>query len=442
MHKISSKTLFSPVLIRRFVTNKNLGFNDPNHTRLVIIGAGYSGLQAAAHIPRLTTIGKYHMKAFDKSTFVHYTPFYDVVPFDLKTQEELEKPTLSVINETINIEFSAVESIKPDQNKISTINKEYTYDYLVLATGLNPNFEKIKGLEESLNDRECPVITTVQFADALKAKREFEFFHSGKVLFYNSGRAKVPYSGLNLAILFEELIRKRGTGFRNMTDISYITDQPIIFPHIKHSLKIQEILRNKNINHEGTSLELIEVDGKARKATFLNKETNEKVIKEFDLLYVNPESELPHALKGLADSHGYLDINLNTLAHNKYNNIFALGHCARTKDFITTPKAITQQSVTVAGNLELTIQALSKGNKRPERYAKYSGYTVVPLFVGNQKILRIELDPTQLDTFLEPSSVDYYKELYVEPNIYFKLLTQGAWFGESGFKKPRFPLTS
>lgn len=70
------------------------------------------------------------------------------------------------------------------------------------------------------------------------------------------------------------------------------------------------------------------------------------------------------------------------------------------------------------------------------KYVKYSGNTNIPLFVGNKKILNIELDNEKLDTFNSPSLSSYYKEVYVYPNIYFRLLTQGVWYGDTGFRKP------
>jgi sulfide:quinone oxidoreductase len=176
MQKISTKSLYS-LRSARYFSSKKFAFNDPNHTRVALIGVGFSGLQVTSHLPRLTTLGKYHLRAFDRQTFVNYTPLYDTVPFGLKVQDEIQHPVLKIINDTTPIDFNGVESITPEKNKFRTLdNREYSYDYLVLAPGLNPNLNKVKGLKEALEDRSVPVVSTIDYENGIKAKSEFELF--------------------------------------------------------------------------------------------------------------------------------------------------------------------------------------------------------------------------------------------------------------------------
>ncbi len=188
-------------------------------------------------------------------------------------------------------------------------------------------------------------------------------------------------------------------------------------------------------------MQLVEIDSKAKTATFLNLANNQKVTKNYTLLFVNPEHELPQFLNPLKNNQtNDLDIDPHTLNHKKYSNVFALGHSARTGNHVTTPRGINQQTAVVSNNLDALLRA--NANKSEPKFSKYSGNTVVPLYVGNKKIMRMEIDPSKLDVLEEPSAMAYYKELYVEPQLYFRLITQGVYFSETGFRKPTFSVSS
>jgi thioredoxin reductase len=423
---------------RSFATIKRPNYLHPDHSKLMVVGAGFSGLTAIAHVPRITTIRKVEMRAFDGQSFVSYNPQIDLVPFGIKTQDEIQRPILQILNDTTGIEFVSVEKINPQKNSLTTVeNQEYNFDYLVLAAGLEPNYSKVKGLQEALEDRDAPVVTGATMADTKKSQKEFELFYNGKVIFYNNKKAKTYYSAINTALLFDEQLRQRkGGGIRSMSEISYITNDNTVFPDVKASVKVKDVFLEKQINFDSPPLELIEVDKDARKAIFLNPKTQETVEKEFDLLFVNPEFSLPEFLKDFSNSDGYLNIDESTLIHNQYPNIFALGHCARNKNSIVTTKSIVEQSLAMNANIELTLEAATEG-KAPTRLVKYSGVTEVPFYVGNRKCLVAEIDPTRPDSAKTASTKDFFKQVYIEPKIYFSLLTQGVWFGESGFRMPK-----
>ena len=182
-----------------FITNKKFAFNDPNHSRVALVGVGFSGLQVIGHLPEITsTIAHHHIKAFDYKTYSYYTPGYDYVPYFLKTQEELERPTLQILNTRTHINFNEIEQINPEKNQVVTADsREYQYDYLILTTGLEPKYNSIKGYAEALNDPDCPVFSCFDIKSALKARRDIEFFSRGTAIFYNHNKAKTFYSGIN-----------------------------------------------------------------------------------------------------------------------------------------------------------------------------------------------------------------------------------------------------
>src|SRR5438552_2880276 len=132
-------------------TKQNIGF-DPRHSRIIIVGAGFSGLVASAYIPKIAKVKNHEIKIFDP--------------------------------------------------KLNTTYKD-----------------------------------------------QIESFVAGKVIFYNDSQAKSVASGLNQAVLFDTtLCEKRGKGLRQSSSLHYVTNTPSLLPFVRHTLRIQEILREKNID--------------------------------------------------------------------------------------------------------------------------------------------------------------------------------------------------
>ena len=418
------------------VSNKNTSV-DPRHSRLVILGAGFSGLVASAYIPKISKVKNFEIRMLDPKLKTVYTPGLDLVPFGLKSIDQIEKPVYSLINNSINIDFSSVKSIRPKDNTIITNdNKEYTYDYLVLATGLTPNIDKVEGLQEALDERDEGVVSLNSEENIFKYKRMLDSFIAGDVIFYNDDRTKSFESALNQAFLFDTYLREeRGRGLRQMSNLQYISSSKSLFPHVKYSLQIQDLLREKNIEYDNFGLKLVSINKKSRKAIFQDKNSDKKVEKSYDLLFVNPEYQLPEALQNLKDQNGNLKINNETLVHENYPNILAMGHCTRNNGFIPSKRAILEQGIILSYNLRLILEANSKG-QRPEKLVKFSGYTELPLFVEPGKCLKLGVDPKMPDIARRISTWDYYKETYVFPEIYFRLMSRGLWFNDTGFRIP------
>jgi NADPH-dependent 2,4-dienoyl-CoA reductase/sulfur reductase-like enzyme len=126
------------------------------------------------------------------------------------------------------------------------------------------------------------------------------------------------------------------------------------------------------------------VDGANRVAEFKNLDTGDLSKVDFDLLHVVPPQTAPKFIResSLAAENGWLDVNINTLQHNKYPNIYGLGDVCNLPTAKTAAAVFTQAPV-VAHNLEV---AMGKEGKP----AHYNGYSSCPLFTGDKKLMMIE----------------------------------------------------
>lgn len=101
-----------------------------------------------------------------------------------------------------------------------------------------------------------------------------------------------------------------------------------MFPNcLKFSDKLTQIVKEKNINVSYCSV-LQSIDKENRKATFKNTVNNEISTLDFDFLHLAPPQTCPTFVSNLGASNGFIDVNIETLRHNVYKNIFALGDAA------------------------------------------------------------------------------------------------------------------
>lgn len=102
----------------------------------------------------------------------------------LAKAESTVKLNSEIFNPKINFTNNKVQKVIPEKNTILTDDgKEYTYDQLVVATGINPDFSAIKGLKEALDDPSCPVGSIYWKDYATKFNDLAEKFKGGKAVF-------------------------------------------------------------------------------------------------------------------------------------------------------------------------------------------------------------------------------------------------------------------
>ena len=55
-------------------------------------------------------------------------------------------------------------AVMPEENRIILEgNEQYSYDYLIISTGIAPDWNSIKGAKEALDDDQCPVATIYDY---------------------------------------------------------------------------------------------------------------------------------------------------------------------------------------------------------------------------------------------------------------------------------------
>lgn len=398
------------------------------HHQIVVIGGGAAGLAVAARLARITP--KLDVAIVEPSDTHYYQPLWTLVGGGVFRREQSARPMSALIPDGVSWIRDAVLNVWPEKNCLQTVGEQRIgYDWLIVAPGIQIDWGKVKGLPETLGKN--GVCSNYSYETASYTWECLQSFQGGEALFtFPATPIKCAGAPQKIMYLAEEHFRRRG--IRHKAHISYLCAQPVIFscPYYAKVL-MENIIPPREIDvlfrHN-----LVEVRGETREAVFQNLETSEEVVRPFDLLHVAPPMSAPDFIKRstLANEAGWVDVHKNTLRHNRFANVFALG------DASSLPTSKT--AAAVRAQFPVLTQNLLDAMAGKEPAAQYDGYTSCPLVTGYGKLILAEFDyelkPREtfpFDQRVERKSM-YWLKKYVLPVIYWEGLVRGRtwpWFG-------------
>lgn len=124
-----------------------LNIPETNQKKVIIIGAGFGGLQLAQ---KLADDEDFQVILIDKNNYHQFQPlFYQVATAGLEPSAISFPLRLAFHNDAnVHVRVAQVTKIVAEQNSIITDLGELNYDYLVLAIGADTNFFGNKNIEE------------------------------------------------------------------------------------------------------------------------------------------------------------------------------------------------------------------------------------------------------------------------------------------------------
>lgn len=122
-------------------------FTFSKHTRYCILGGGSGGLNLSTHLLR-SGINASEIRVIDPSPYHYYQPGWTMVGAGLWQILSTHKKMEEVLPKNIKYEKDKVKLVKPDQNiVVCESGQEFTYDELIVGTGLKLQYDKIVGLK-------------------------------------------------------------------------------------------------------------------------------------------------------------------------------------------------------------------------------------------------------------------------------------------------------
>ena len=357
--------------------------------KFVVVGAGAAGLAAAGLIRR----GVRDLLIVDPAEQHYYQPLWTLVGGGEAARAASVKPLRELIPPQAEWLQAAVTGFDPAQSSVFTSDgKQIGYDFLIVAPGLQINWDKIDGLPAALGtDGVC---SNYSFDTVESTWRAIQAFKGGDAVFtFPTPPIKCAGAPQKIMYLAEDYFRRKGV--REQTRVHYYCATPTIFssPHYARALETQVVGPRQIQTH--FRHELIAVRSGSREAVFRDYANVREIIQPYQLLHVAPPMSAPDFLRQspLANEAGYCDVNKETLQHVRYPNVFSLGD-ASSLPTSKTAAAIRGQLPVLLDNVLAARLGLPPG-------ARYDGYTSCPLVTGYGQLILAEFgyDLEPLETF-------------------------------------------
>jgi sulfide:quinone oxidoreductase len=300
------------------------------------------------------------------------------------------------------------------------------YDYLIVAAGIQINWSEIKGLKDTIGKN--GVCSNYSFETAPYTWECIQNTKSGVAIFHNP-HTPVKCGGAPHKIMYMAADYWRKNGTLNSVNIQYHSGGGRLFAVPEYEKTLLEVCQKGNV--ELNFLEkLVEIDGDNKRAKFVGfgeNNLNQEQWIDFDMIHVTPPQSAPDFIKSseLANEAGWVDVDVATLQHKKFVNVYALGDCAGLPTS-KTGAAIRKQAPVLVANLISNISGKSE-------VAQYNGYTSCPLLTGYGKLVLAEFDykNQRQETFPFDQSKErwtmYILKRFILPWLYWnKILTGKA----------------
>ncbi len=393
------------------------------HHQILIIGGGTGGIAVASHL--FKELDAPEIAILEPAEHHYYQPGWTFVGAGIFKKEHTVRPMADVIPDKVAWIHDAAATIDPENNLVTTASGQTIgYDYLVVAAGIHIDWDAIPGLREGLGRN--GIVSNYAYDQAPITWETIKGFEGGTALFTQPKPPfKCPGAAQKILYLADDAFRRQKV--RDKTEMIFCSAAPGIFPVKPVARTLNEVIARKGLDMRYQT-HLVELRPDDKEAVFEQIATSQRETIAFDMIHVTPPMSAPQFIKDspLSDAGGWLDVDMYTLQHKRYRNVFGLGDCTNTPNS-KTAAAIRAQTPVVVSNLAMVIEG-------QEGKAAYDGYASCPLVTGYGRLVLAEFDYNlkPKETFPFDQSKErrsmYYLKKYVLPRVYWDVLLKGGNF--------------
>ena len=373
--------------------------------RVVILGAGFGGLELATMLSSVDQGGVLDVALIDKGdAFVFGYSKLDVM-FGRTTLDAVRLSYRTFAKPGVRLLRETVTAIDPQERRVTTDAGVHEADVLVVALGAEYDYEATPGLTEFGNEF-YSVAGAHRLADVLPQ------FTNGRAIVGVCGAPyKCPPAPSEAALLLHDVLVARGV--RDACEITIVTPfETPIPPSPETSKALLAAFAERGIEFlPGRRIQALE-------AGTAGLEDGSEM--SFDLFLGVPKHQAPDVVLASAMAQdGYIPVNSQTL-ETRFPGIYAIGDVATA----SVPKAgvFAEGAARVVAE---TILATLHGDDPP---APFDGRGSCYIEFGSGRVGRVDIDflsgPTRTGTFQAPSAA------LVEEKRDFGASRRTRWFGQ------------
>lgn len=388
--------------------------------RILIVGAGTGGITVAAQLKNKLG-NELDITIFDPQETHYYQPMWTLIGAGVFKHSKSARPTSALIPSGIKWIKKGVKAFLPELKKIVlSDDSQESYDYLVVAPGIQLDWGKIKGMPDAL--KTPGVCTNYTINGSIKTFEEVHKLKQGRAIF-TQPRLPIKCAGAPQKAMYMSEDYWRIHGVRSNIEVVFANHGPRIFGVEKYRVALEKVVARKEITTQYEH-DLVEVRPETKEAVF---ELPDKslVTMKYDFLHVVPPQSAPDFIKQspLADAQGWVEVDKFTLQHTRFRDVFAIGD-ASSLPTSRTGAAIRKEAPVLVANL------LAHRAGLPLK-AKYNGYTSCPLVTGRGAAIMAEFDydGNPMETFPFDQGKErwsmWFVKAYLLPKLYWYGMLKG-----------------
>ncbi len=288
--------------------------------KVLVLGGNFAGLNAALHVKHALEddVDVTVLSASDRFLF---NPSLIWLPFGKRSPEDITFPVAPTFEEHgVHFVNVAATAIDPDTQTVTAGGREYSYDYLIIATGYQNKMDVIPGL----TDGNAVTITTLE--DAIKAGEAWQRFLKDPGDVVIGATQSAGCFGAAYEFLFNAAYQLKKNGLKDKVKLTYVTSEPFLghfgiggLPHgeqlLGMFLKKEGIDAKVSVGMESVDTDAVTLaDGSSvpfAYAMIVPPFVGQDVVKE----------------SVLSDDKGYVNVR-DTWQTEKYDNVYAAGIAA------------------------------------------------------------------------------------------------------------------
>jgi sulfide:quinone oxidoreductase len=353
--------------------------------KILILGGGFGGLATANELRN--NLPDASITIIDKKDYFMMDLVKLWIIKGVRTFEKSKRPLQNITKKGIEFVNESVTRIDLETKKVQTTYKEFSYDYLVVALGVEFAPEKISGLPENgfiLYDLE----------HGPKIREKITQMKSGNLGFVITGMPyKCPPAPFEAALIIDAILKEQNV--RDNIEIDFYSPASITLPAAgpEVSTQLLQMLQKENIrfhgNHKITSVQKNSIQ-------FENGN-----IASFDVLIAVPPHKAPKVVYecGLAQEGGYIPVKRD--CKTGFDSVYAIGDV--TTMMVTSTISVPKAGIFAEGQGIAVAQDIISRIKQKENRVTFdgkggcfvemgntAGYVYVDMFADPNPITRLD----------------------------------------------------